>query len=134
MGKNHWQEPAADAAINSEITQLFKELRALQPVHHHVIAVGACILTCHLFLVEKYLANGDSDNMKARLVRHGNYQDRNDFPDRSSPTVAILSVMMVLAAFAGRLDDYEVCKIDVKGAFIQTPMEGDPIYMRIGRD
>jgi hypothetical protein len=67
-------------------------------------------------------------------VSHGNYQDRNDFPDRSSPTVAIHSVMMVLALYAGRLDQYEVCKIDVKGAFIQTPMEGDPIYMKIGKD
>ncbi len=48
--------------------------------------------------------------------------------------MAIHSVMMVLAAFAGRLDEYEVCKIHVKGAFVQTPMEGEPIYMRIGKD
>ncbi len=27
-----------------------------------------------------------------------------------------------------------MCKINVKGAFIQTPIEGDPIYMKIGRD
>jgi hypothetical protein len=118
VGKNRW----------------FKELNALKPVHHQAIATGACILTCHLFLVEKFLANGAFDKMKARLVSHGNYQDKNDFPDRSSPTVAIHSVMMVLALYAGCLDQYEVCKIDVKGAFIQTPMEGDPIYMRIGRD
>jgi hypothetical protein len=32
------------------------------------------------------------------------------------------------------LDEYEVFKIDVKGAFIQTPMEGDPIYLKIGKD
>jgi hypothetical protein len=127
VGKDHWQEPAAETAINSEIMQLFKDLRALQPVHHHTIAAGAFILTCHLFLVEKFLANRAFDKMKARLVSHGNYQDRNDFPDCSSPAVAIHSVMMVLALYAGRLDQYEVCKIDIKGAFIQTPMEGDPI-------
>jgi hypothetical protein len=95
---------------------------------------GACILSCHLFLVEKFLADGRFDKMKARLVSHGNYQNKDDFPDRSSPTVAIHSVMMVLAAYAGQLDKFEVCKIDVKGAFVQTPMEGEPIYMRIGKD
>jgi hypothetical protein len=124
---------SSDSYIYSEITQLFKELQALKPVHRNTIAAGACILTCHLFLVEKFLANGAFDKMKARLVSHGNYQDKNDFPDRSSPTVAIQSVIMVLAAYAGKLDHYEVCKIDVKGAFIQTPMEGEPIYMKISK-
>jgi hypothetical protein len=134
VGKQRWQEPAANKAISAELKQLFEELNAIRPVERNAIAAGACILTCHLFLVEKFLADGRFDKMKARLVSHGNYQDRNDFPDRSSPTVAIHSVMMVLAAYAGRLDDFEVCKIDVKGAFVQTPMEGEPIYMRIGKD
>jgi hypothetical protein len=71
--------------------------------------------------------------MKARLVSHGNYQNKNDFPDRSSPTVAIYSVLMVLVVYAGRLDYFEICKIDVKGAFVQTPMEGELIYMKIGK-
>jgi hypothetical protein len=134
VGKDRWNEPAADAVINAEINQLFKELHALRPVHRQAIAAGACILTCHLFLVEKFLANGSFDKMKARLVSHGNYQDKGDFSDRSSPTVAIHSVMMALAAYAGHLDEYEVCKVDVKGAFIQTPMEGDPIYLKIGKN
>ncbi len=59
-------------------------------------------------MVEKFLANGAFDKMKARLVSHGNYQDKHDFPDCSSPTVAIHSVMMVLALYAGKLDQYEV--------------------------
>jgi hypothetical protein len=134
VGKDRWEEPAAEAAINSKITQLFKELHALKPVHHQTIATGACILTCHLFFVEKFLADGKFERMKARLVSHGNYQNKNDFPDWSSPTVAIHSVMMVLAMYVGRLDEYEVCKIDVKGAFIQTPMEGEPIFMKIGKN
>jgi hypothetical protein len=134
VGKERWREPAAENAISAEVKQLFKELNALRPVERNAIATGACILTCHLFLVEKFLADGRFDKMKARLVSHGNYQDRADFPDRSSPTVAIQSVMMVLAAFAGQMDMYEVCKIDVKGAFVQTPMEGELIYMKIGKD
>jgi hypothetical protein len=42
--------------------------------------------------------------------------------------------MMVLALFAGNMATHTVCKIDVKGAFVQTPMEGDTIYLRIGKD
>jgi hypothetical protein len=72
--------------------------------------------------------------MKARLVSHGNQQDKELFPDRSSPTVAIHSVMMVLALFAGRMQGISVCKINVKGAFIQTPMKGEPIFLKIGKD
>jgi glucose-6-phosphate-specific signal transduction histidine kinase len=117
-------EEAAVQAIKAEVKQLFKDLSALQPVQAEMIITGACVLTCHMFLVEKFLANGDFDKMKARLVSHGNKQNKEDFPDRSSPTVAIHSVMMVLALFAGQMMTQTVCKIDVKGAFVQTPMEG----------
>jgi hypothetical protein len=72
--------------------------------------------------------------MKARLVSHGNQQDSERFPDRSSPTVAIHSVLMALAWFAGNMEQHTLCKIDVKGAFVQTPMEGETIYLKIGKD
>ncbi len=130
MEKNRWQEDAAKEAIRAEVKQLFKELAVLQPIHAESIVAGACVLTCHMFLAEKFLVNGNCDKMKARLVSHGNQQDRKQFPDRSSPTVAVHSVMMVLVLFAGNLKNHTVCKIDVKGAFVQTPMEGEPIYLR----
>jgi hypothetical protein len=117
-------EDSAKQAIRAEVNQLFKELVALEPVKVEAILAGACILTCHMFLVQKFFVNGELDKVKARLVSHGNQQDKEHFPDRLSPTVAIHSVMMVLALFAGRMDGYSVCKIDVKGAFIQTLMKG----------
>jgi hypothetical protein len=134
VDRNRWSEESARNAIKAEVNQLFRELKALKPVKAEEILSGACVLTCHLFLVQKYFANGDLDKMKARLVSHGNQQDRELFPDRSSPTVAIHSVMMVLALFAGRLQDISVCKIDIKGAFVQTPMKGEPIFLKIGKD
>jgi hypothetical protein len=134
VGKERWLEDKAKEAIKGEISQLFKELKALEPVKKESIVAGACILTCHMFLVEKFLASGEFDKVKARLVSHGNKQDRSQFPDRSSPTIAIQSVMMVLALFAGNMGQHTVSKIDVKGAFIQTPMEGDPIYLHISSD
>jgi hypothetical protein len=120
--KDRWKEDAAKEVIKAEIKQLFKDLSALEPVKATPIVAGACVLTCHMFLVEKFLANGDFDKMKARLVSHGNKQNREEFPDWSSPTVAIHSVMMVLELFARNMGLHMVCKVDVKGAFVQTPM------------
>jgi hypothetical protein len=48
--------------------------------------------------------------------------------------VAIHSVLMVLALFAGNMKQHTVCKIDVKGAFVQTPMRGETIYLKVGKD
>ena len=79
----------------------------------------------HLFTVEKFLANGEHDKCKSRLVLHGNEQDPLLFPNKSSPTVAIHSILSCLTVAA---------KIDVKGAFIQTPMEGPPVYMRCDKN
>jgi hypothetical protein len=66
--------------------------------------------------------------VKARLVADGRDQDAELFPNKSSPTVAIHSVFMVLS-LACQISWRVVVKIDIKGAFIQTPMIGPPIYM-----
>jgi hypothetical protein len=132
--KGCWQEEAAQKAITDEIRQLFRDLKALEPVKADKILAGACVLTCHMFLVEKFLADGKFDKMKARLVSHGNKQDKEQFPKRSSLTVAIHSVLMVLAWFAGNMDGHSICKIDAKGAFVQTHMEGEAIYWKIRKD
>jgi hypothetical protein len=42
--------------------------------------------------------------------------------------------MMVLALFAGNMGSHTVCKVGVKGAFVQTPMEGETNYLRIGKE
>jgi hypothetical protein len=132
--RSRWNKESAQKAIKAEVNQLFRELKALEPVKLEAIAAGACILTSHMFLVQKYFANGEPDKVKARLVSHGNQQDREKFPDRSSPTVAIHSVLMVLALFAGNMEKHTICKIDVKGAFVQTPMKGETIYLKVGKD
>jgi hypothetical protein len=50
--------------------------------------------------------------------------------DKASPTVAIHSVFAVLGLMASK-KWLTVAKIDVKGAFIQTPMDGESVYMKI---
>jgi hypothetical protein len=87
-------------------------------------------LHSHMFVVEKYLANGEFDKMRARLVADGRHQDAEMYPNKVSPTVAIHSVFTVLG-LACMKPWQIVVKIDIKGAFIQTPMMGEPIYMRL---
>jgi hypothetical protein len=85
-----------------------------------------------MFVVEKFLANGSFDKMKARLVADGRDQDSNMYPDKASPTVAIHSVFTVLGIMASK-KWLTVAKVDVKGAFVQTPMEGESVFMRVDR-
>jgi hypothetical protein len=83
-----------------------------------------------MFVVEKYLANGKFDKMKARLVADGRDQDAAMYPDKSSPTVAIHLVFTALGLASGKPWRI-VMKIDIKGAFVQTPMKGEPVYMKV---
>jgi hypothetical protein len=117
-------------AVNAEISQLFEELEALEVVKE--VPAEAEILESNIFVVEKFLASGEHDKWKARIVADGRSQDRTLYPDKSSPTLAIHSLFTVLAFYAG-LTGYLMSKVDIKGAFVQTPMTGPPIYMRMRR-
>jgi hypothetical protein len=79
-------------------------------------------------LVDKYLVDSTFDKCKGHVVLHGNEQDPEMSPDCSFPTVAVHSIFACLTVAAHR-GIKEVTKIDVKGAFIQSPMEGPPVYM-----
>jgi hypothetical protein len=83
-----------------------------------------------MFVIEKFLANGEFDKMKARLVADGCDQDSSMYPDKASPTVAIHSVFTVLGMMASK-KWLTVSKVDVKGAFVQTPMQGESVYVRV---
>jgi hypothetical protein len=83
-----------------------------------------------MFLVRKYLADGAFDKVKARLVADGRDQDPAMYPNSSSPTVAIHSVFATLG-IASTKPWRMVVKKDIKGAFVQTPMTGEPTYVRI---
>jgi hypothetical protein len=65
-----------------------------------------------------------------RLVADGIDQDAELYPNKSSPTVAIHSVFTVLGLVATKTWRI-VVKIDVKGAFLQTPMSGEPTFMKL---
>jgi hypothetical protein len=58
VARSAWQEEAAKKAIKKELAQLVKELGAIVPVKRTSIPKGVTILKSHMFLVNKYLANG----------------------------------------------------------------------------
>jgi hypothetical protein len=127
-----WQQEQSKIAIRKELKQLFEELVAIVPVKRQQIPKDASILNSHMFLVDKYNAEGKFEKVKARLVADGRDQDPALYPNKSSPTVAIHSVFAVLG-MAAEKHWRIVIKIDIKGAFVQTPMSGPPIFNWIPR-
>jgi hypothetical protein len=132
VNKQDWKESEADKAIKAELTMLFQDLKALRAVKRASIKAGTKILKSHMFVVTKYLASGEFDKMKARLVADGRDQDPELYPNKSSPTVALHSVFTVLGLVACHKWQVTV-KIDIKRAFLQTPMEGEPTYMQLDK-
>ena len=89
---------------------------------------------CHMFVVDKHLADGTFDKCKGRVVLHGKEQDPEMYPDHSSPTAVAVHSIFACLTIAAHRGIKEVAKIHVKGAFIQTPMEGPPVYMHCSKE
>ncbi len=77
------------------------------------------LLNCHIFTVEKFLANGDHDKVKSRFVANRNEQDQELYPDRASPTAAIHSILACLAVVANK-KNCVMSKVDVKACCIAS--------------
>ena len=125
------KEEETSKAVKCELKQLFhKEFNALLPVK--TLSVSEVALGSHMFVTVKHIATGAYDKTKARLVADGSQQDASLYPDKSSPTLAMHSLYTVFAMYAG-LSGFLMAKVDIKGAFVQTPMEGPNVYMHIHR-
>ena len=55
---------------------------------------------------EKFKPDGQFDKLKSRLVAGGHMQDRDLYPDKSSPTPSINSVFIIAALAAHREQRY----------------------------
>jgi hypothetical protein len=126
--KNLWETAAEsdeqkhglERAKVEEIKLVFEDLKVMEPVKKEEISAGYTAHNTHLFMVEKFTADGKHDKYKSRLVAHG-YE--------SSPTVAIQSLMTCLTMAACN-SNCVVGKLDVKDAFIQTEMKSIPVYIQ----
>jgi hypothetical protein len=75
VARSAWEEEVAKVAIEKELRQLIEELVAIAPVKRTSFPADVTILKSHMFLVNKYSANGSFDKVKARLVAVGRDQD-----------------------------------------------------------
>lgn len=107
--------------IQKELQQFIEELITIVPVKRMSLPEDVMTLKLHMFLVNKYLVDGGFDKVKARLIADGWDQDPEKFPNKSSLTVSIHSVFAVLG-LACQKRWRVVPKIDIKGAFVQTPL------------
>jgi hypothetical protein len=104
VGTSVLTQEQRNAAINraeeAEIRQVFVDLKALAPVKKEEVEGDP--LNCHIFTVEKFLANGEHDKVKSRFVTNGNEQDQELYPDKASPTVTIHSILACLAVASNK--------------------------------
>ena len=112
---------AIERADKEEIELLFVQLNGLLLTRKEDVKGKA--YNCHMFSDEKFLATGEHDKFKSRLVFNEKEQDQELFPD---------SIMACLAVAASE-GMTRIGKIDVKGAFIQTEMEGPPVYVHCNK-
>ena len=117
-----------EEAEKAEIELLFTDLCGLKPVPEHKDAYR-----CHMFSVEKTLVTGEHDTFKSRLVFDGSEQEAELFLDKSSPTAALHSLMVRLS-LAAQKGFKKFGKIDVKGAIIQTEMEGPSVFIQCDKN
>jgi hypothetical protein len=102
--KQAWADPdlvrraSALKAVQSEIKQLVI-MKAVKPVMRKDITTyewNHRVYPSHIFIKDKYLANGDFERIKARLMAGGNYVEPEGTVEVSSPTVNPLTVMMMI--------------------------------------
>ena len=118
-------------AIAKELDQLIRVKKALAPVHRRELSPEDArrVIRSSLFLRPKHDAAGAFEKIKARLVANGAQQDKDLYPDRSSPTAALESIMCVLtvAAKQGR----KTAGIDIGAAYLNALMIGDAVHIII---
>ena len=122
----------AEEAIHKEVSGIMLK-KSWEPVRPEEIRnLGAKVIPSRMFLREKFLANGVFDRLKARLVAGGHRQDRDLYPDTSSPTPAISSIFIIasIAAQEGRF----VTTMDIGSAYLNATMEGEPVFMKLNAE
>ena len=123
----------AEKVIMKELKQMLTK-SVWTPVHGRALTAvqKGRVIRSSMFLKEKFLASGEFEKLKARLVAGGNEQDKNLYDDLSAPTVSTCAVFTLLsiAAHEGR----KAAVVDIGGAFLNAEMKtGVDVHMRLDR-
>jgi len=112
-------------AIGAEMSQLFtrKVRRGLLSKKQAKHSKHKNILPSSMFLKEKFRGDGTFDKIKARLVAGGHCTDAEKYTwqDKSSPTVCLESVMIVLCIAA--VEKRKLEAIDFPGAYLNATLD-----------
>ena len=110
--------PAIEA-IDLELQQMI-QMNVFRPIHRHEEVHLKKPIRSHMFLKEKYDADGTFDKLKARLVGGGNMQPREEVlhEDVSSPTAA-MPFMLCVASIAAK-EKRHVVTADVPSAYLHA--------------
>lgn len=125
---------AALSVIEKELGQMIKK-KVWAPVDLKGLSgeEKQRIIRSSMFLKEKFLASGEFEKLKARLVAGGDQQDRNLYNDLSAPTVGTSSVFTLLSIAAH--EKRSITVIDISGAFLNADMTtGLTVHMRLDRN
>ena len=123
----------AERVIMKELNQMLTK-KVWTPVDGRSLTAGqrSSVIRSSVFLKEKFLATGEFEKLKARLVAGSNEQDKNLYDDLSAPTVSTCAVFTLLsiAAHEGR----HAAVVDIGGAFLNAEMKtGVDVHMRLDR-
>lgn len=132
---NRVKAASAESAMRDELKQLMESL-TFEPAHYHDLNAfeKSKVIPSHMFLKEKFKADGSFDKIKARLVAGGNFVDTSQMGDIAAHVVNPITVMMLLNLAAMQVLD--IMTIDVKGAFLIPQLGNAPedlVFVRIDR-
>jgi hypothetical protein len=118
-------------AIVGELKQLLREKKAIDPVHRGDLSARQIkkVIRSIMFLKTKFDGMGVFEKIKARLVANGAMQDKALYPDNSSPTAMMQSVMMCLAVAAK--ERRKAAAIDIGGAYLNAERTGEEVIMEL---
>lgn len=125
----------ARQVIEAELRQMLDK-GVWAPIHVSQLSDGErkVIIRSSMFLKDKYLASGEHEKLKARLVAGGDQQDKSLYEDLSSPMAATSSVLIIAAVAAS--EQRHVGVTDNGGAFMNAyPAEtGVAVHMRLRKE
>ena len=123
---NHDPKRAAEA-IHKELEQMLKGKKVFAPVKRSDVPQSR-VIRSQMFLKYKYDAQGKLEKLKARLVPDGRVQDREQYPDKYSPTVSLEAIMATLKLAA--TSKKAMAKFDIKGAYLNADLD-EELYLEL---
>lgn len=121
---------AAKVAASAELGQMIERMVWSMVESEELFKIDwSKVIHSFMFLKEKFKPDGTFDKLKMRLVAGGNFQNRLDYDDISSPTVLLTTVLTVVVIAVKK--KYFVVTADVAGAFLNAILKNKNLYMRL---